>query len=113
MAIANEEQIGVMSQFERNQNVALQKIASSFSPEYFSLLERITSLTIEFDDISIELNRCSDKLINDPEQLEFISQKLQLIYNLQKKHQVATVDELLEIQTKLDKFSFRIREFGT
>ena len=47
------------------------------------------------------MNRCSDKLVNDPEQLDLISQKLQLIYNLQKKHQVATVDELLEIQDKL------------
>lgn len=100
LAIANEEQIGVMHNLKEIK-VSLQKIAS-FSPEYFSLLERITSLTIEFDDISVELNRCSDKLINDPEQLEFISQKLQLIYNLQKKHQVSTVEELLEIQTKLE-----------
>ena len=100
LAIANEEQIGVMHNLKEIK-VSLQKIAS-FSPEYFSLLERITSLTIEFDDISVELNRCSEKLINDPEQLEFINQKLQLIYNLQKKHQVSTVDELLEIQTKLE-----------
>ncbi|WP_310557841.1 DNA repair protein RecN [Flavobacterium sp.] len=100
LAIANEEQIGVMHNLKEIK-VSLQKIAA-FSPEYFSFLERITSLTIEFDDISDELNRCSEKLINDPEQLELISQKLQLIYNLQKKHQVFTVDELLEIQTKLE-----------
>jgi DNA repair protein RecN (Recombination protein N) len=30
--------------------------------------------------------------------LDRIGQQLQLIYNLQKKHQVATIDELLEIQ---------------
>ena len=100
LAIANEEQIGVFHNLKEIK-VSLQKIAS-FSPEYNSLLERITSLTIEFDDISEELNRCSEKLVNDPEQLEFINQKLQLIYNLQKKHQVASVDELLEIQTKLE-----------
>jgi len=100
LAIANEEQIGVMHNLKEIK-VSLQKIAS-FSPEYFSLLERITSLTIEFDDISDELNRCSEKLINDPERLELISQKLQLIYNLQKKHQVSTVDELLEIQNNLE-----------
>ncbi|TRX20510.1 DNA repair protein RecN [Flavobacterium franklandianum] len=100
LAIANEEQIGVMYNLKEIK-VSLQKIAS-FSPEYFSLLERITSLTIEFDDISDELNRCSEKLINDPEQLELISQKLQLIYNLQKKHQVSTVDELIEIQNNLE-----------
>lgn len=100
LAIANEEQIGVMPNL-KDIKVSLQKIAS-YSTEYSSLLERITSLTIEFDDISDELNRCADKLFNDPEQLELISQKLQLIYNLQKKHQVSTVDELLEIQTKLE-----------
>jgi len=100
LAIANEEQIGVMHNLKEIK-FSLQKIAS-FSPEYSSLLERISSLAIEFDDITIELIRCSEKLINDPEQLELINQKLQLIYNLQKKHQVSTVDELLEIQTKLE-----------
>ena len=87
--------------------VSLGKIAA-FSTEYAVLLERISSLTIELDDISDEMNRCSDKLINDPEQLELISQKLQLIFNLQKKHQVSTVDELIEIQNKLENSLFEI-----
>ena len=100
LAIANEEQIGVLHNLNEIK-VSLQKIAS-FSTEYHSLLERITSITIEFDDISDELNRCSEKLINDPEQLDLISQKLQVIFNLQKKHQVSSVDELLEIQTNLE-----------
>jgi DNA repair protein RecN (Recombination protein N) len=100
LAIANEEQIGVLHNLKEIK-VALQKIAS-FSTDYSSLLERTTSLAIEFEDVSDELNRCSDKLINDPEQLELINQKLQLVYNLQKKHQVATVDELLEIQANLE-----------
>ena len=100
LAIANEEQIGVLHNLNEIK-ISLQKI-DSFSTEYHSLLERITSITIEFDDISDELNRCSEKLINDPEQLDLISQKLQVIFNLQKKHQVSSVDELLEIQTNLE-----------
>ena len=100
LAIANEEQIGVLHNLNEIK-ISLQKIAS-FSVDYHSLLERITSLTIEFDDIAEEMNRCSEKLINDPEQLDLISQKLQVIFNLQKKHQVATVDELLEIQANLE-----------
>lgn len=100
LAIANEEQIGVLNNLKEIK-ISLQKIAP-FSTEYQSLLERITSLTIEFNDISDEMNRCSEKLINDPEQLDLISQKLQVIFNLQKKHQVNTVDELLEIQTNLE-----------
>ena len=100
LAIANEEQIGVFHNLNEIKN-AIQKIGH-FSADYNLLFERITSLKIEFEDITTELNRCSEKLINDPEQLNLINQKLQLIYNLQKKHQVSTVDELLLIQAKLE-----------
>lgn len=100
LAVANEEQIGVLHNLNEIK-VSLQKIAS-FSSEYYTLLERITSLTIEFDDISDEMIRCSEKLINDPEQLDLISQKLQVIFTLQKKHQVLSVDELLQIQANLE-----------
>ncbi len=100
LTIANEEQIGVLQNLKEIK-IWLQKIAP-FSSEYQLLLERISSVLIEFDDISDELIRSSEKLINDPEQLDLISQKLQVIYNLQKKHQVTTVDALLEIQTQLE-----------
>ncbi|WGK94215.1 MULTISPECIES: DNA repair protein RecN [Flavobacterium] len=106
LALANEEQIGALSTLKEIK-IALQKIAS-FAPEYASLSERITSLVIELDDISDELTNCSEKLINDPEQLDLISQKLQLIFNLQKKHQVTTVDELLAIQTNLENTLFEL-----
>ena len=106
LALANEEQIGALSTLKEIK-IALQKIAS-FAPEYALLLERITSLAIELDDISDELTNCSEKLINDPEQLDLISQKLQLIFNLQKKHQVTTVDELLAIQTSLENTLFEL-----
>ena len=106
LAIANEEQIGVVNNLKEIK-VSLQKIAA-YSPEYQSILERMTSLIIEFDDLSDEMSRCSEKLINDPEQLDLISQKLQLIYNLQKKHQVTTIEELISIQTQLENTLFEI-----
>ena len=106
LAVANEEQIGVLDHLKEIKG-SLQKIAA-FSTDYHTLLERITSVTIEFDDISDELSRCADKLVNDPVQLDAISQKLQIIYNLQKKHQVSTVDELLEIQAQLEDSVFEL-----
>ncbi|MFH6944865.1 DNA repair protein RecN [Flavobacterium sp. FlaQc-50] len=100
LSISNEEQFGVFHNLNEIKT-SLQKIAL-FSAEYQSLFERITSVAIEFDDVSRELQNASEKLINDPEKLELTNQKLQLIYNLQKKHQVTTVDELLQIQANLE-----------
>ncbi len=106
LALANEEQIGALSTLKEIK-IALQKIAS-FAPEYADLLERISSLSIELDDISDELTNCSEKLINDPVQLDLISEKLQIIFNLQKKHQVTSVDELLAIQSSLENTLFEL-----
>ncbi|MBF4464043.1 DNA repair protein RecN [Flavobacterium sp. LC2016-12] len=100
LVIANEEQFGVFHNLNEIK-ASLQKIAP-FSVEYQNLFERVTSVAIEFDDVSRELQNVSEKLLNDPEKLEFTNQKLQLIYNLQKKHQVISVDELLQIQTNLE-----------
>lgn len=100
LLIANEEEIGVLHHLKEIKS-ALQRIAP-FGSNYQELLERINSVIIEFDDISLELNQQAEQLLNDPEKLEFTNQKLQLIYTLQKKHQVKTVAELLAIQNDLD-----------
>ncbi|WP_456312654.1 DNA repair protein RecN [Pseudomonas shirazensis] len=100
LVIANEEQFGIFHNLNEIKT-SLQKIAP-FSAEYQNLFERITSVAIEFDDVSRELQNASEKLLNDPEKLELTNQKLQLIYNLQKKHQVTSVDELIQIQANLE-----------
>ena len=99
-AIANDDQIGVLQHLKEIKNT-LHKIAS-FSTAYNQFYERTNSVLLELDDIVEEISEHSEKLLNDPEQLELINQQLQAIYNLQKKHQVTTVAELLEIQEALD-----------
>ena len=100
LSIATEDEFGVLKNLKEFKAV-LQK-NSNFSTEYQSLFERTNSILIEFDDIIKELNRESDLVYNDPEKLEAINQKLQLIYNLQKKHNVLTIEELIQIQTELE-----------
>lgn len=100
LALANEDEIGIIQNLKEVKN-SLQKVAN-LSEDYQNLLDRVSSVLIEFDDISKEVLIQAEKLFNDPEKLELVSQKLQIIYNLQKKHNVATVEELLEIQNDLD-----------
>jgi DNA repair protein RecN (Recombination protein N) len=100
LAVANDEQFGVL----RNLNeikLSLQKIAP-FSEEYEAIFQRISCVLIEFDDIDKELQSQSESIFGEPEKLEEITNKLQLIYALQKKHQVQTVEELIAVQNELN-----------
>ena len=99
-ALANIDEIGIIQNLTEVKN-SLQKIAN-LSEDFKVLLERVSSVLIEFDDITKEIQIQSEKLINDPEKLELVNQKLQMIYNLQKKHNVGSVEELLTIQKELD-----------
>ncbi|NNT72946.1 DNA repair protein RecN [Flavobacterium sp. IMCC34852] len=101
LALANEDEFGLLKNLKEFKSV-LQKNAS-FSIEYESLFERTNSVLIELDDIVKELNRESELVFNDPEKLELLNQKLQLIYGLLKKHQVQTVEELIDIQNDLER----------
>lgn len=100
LSIGSDEDFGILKNLKEFK-VILQKNAS-LSTEFQSISERANSILIEFDDIIKELNRESDLVFNDPEKLDIINQKLQLIYNLQKKHNVLTVEELIEIQNNLE-----------
>lgn len=74
---------------------------SDFSSEYQELYERIQSLKIELDDISVELENQNENVEFNPNEIENLNDRLQLIYNLQKKHYVGSVDELLKVYEEL------------
>ena len=100
LALANDEQFGILQNL-KELKFSLQK-TTNFSTDYEAVFDRIDSVMIEFEDIIDEVNQLVQKLTNDPEQLDLVNQKLQTIYNLQKKHQVSTIAELLQIQSDLD-----------
>ena len=106
LAIANEEQVGAIVNLKEIK-LALQKVAV-FSSQNAQLLERLTSSLLEVEDIISECEQSNEKILADPERLELVNSKLQTIYNLQKKHQVQTISELLVIQNELDARVIRV-----
>ena len=70
---------------------------SRFSESYQRLAERWESLNIEARDLIAEIESENEDLDHDPSELEAVEQRLQLIYNLQKKHRGASIAELLEL----------------
>jgi DNA repair protein RecN (Recombination protein N) len=74
---------------------------SKYSNDFQSLAERTESILIEAKDILAEVENESDKIILDPEKAEIMRQRLDLIYRLQQKHLVHSVDELMQLRNNL------------
>lgn len=111
LAIANEEQVGALINLKEIK-IALQKVAG-FSTQNSQLLERLTSSLLEVEDIISDCEQINEKILADPERLELVNTKLQTIYNLQKKHQVQTITELLVIQNELDAKVIRVDDLDS
>ena len=75
---------------------------SVYSDNIKEIATRINSVNIELKDIYNEISGLQDKFEFSPAQLEYIQSRLNLIYNLEKKHNVNTVQELIKIKDDLD-----------
>lgn len=78
----------------------LSKIVSYY-PEVEDLFNRLESSIIELRDIFSEIESLDENLSYSIERQQYVSQRLDTIYNLQTKHSVSTVAELLEIKSQL------------
>ena len=87
-----------------------QKLAkiSSYSKEYQELSDRISSVKIELVDIIGEIETANESVDFNPSEADQLNDRLQLIYNLQKKHYVNSISELLSIQSTLSEKVSRV-----
>ncbi len=64
--------------------------------------ERIKTCEIELNDIASELETQAEEIEYNPEEANAVNERLHLIYSLQKKHQVNSVEELIELKQNLE-----------
>jgi len=90
---------GALLQMKECQSVlrSLLRIYSAVEP----LSERIESAYIEMKDILGEIEDRQETVSVDPIRLQEVESRLDLIYGLQQKHHVSTIDELLSLQADL------------
>jgi DNA repair protein RecN (Recombination protein N) len=74
---------------------------SQFSSKYDELRTRAESALIELNDIAGELEDAERRTEADPQRTLEVQERLNMIYTLQRKHQVQTIAELLAIQDEL------------
>ncbi|MBP9549377.1 MAG: DNA repair protein RecN [Chitinophagales bacterium] len=81
----------------RDATSKLQSIRK-FAPDLESSIQRLESNKLELQDIVSDLTQQADKISADPNTLATVQSVLDSLYHLQKKHNVSSVNELLEIQ---------------
>lgn len=97
--LMTDEQLGILTLVGELKQLS-NKLAD-FGSAYSVLHNRISSVFIEMDDISSELQDLQDKLEANPQLLEEINGKLKRLYDLQKKHSVNDISELIQIREDL------------
>ena len=80
----------------------ISKISDNFSP----IKNRLDSLLIELNDIKFDLNNSSFDFSDDDSEIDKMESRLNVIYNLQKKHSVNSISDLIikqqELKSKLE-----------
>ncbi|HAC24699.1 MAG TPA: DNA repair protein RecN, partial [Cytophagales bacterium] len=73
-----------------------------FSEAYQKLLDRFNTVRLELADIANEAGDINERVEFEPARFEAVQQRLSLLYQLQKKHRVNEVADLLKIQAGLE-----------
>jgi len=75
---------------------------SSYSDKFQALKNRTQSSLIEIKDIIGELENEQEMVVHNPQKIEEMRERINLIYRLEQKHQVQGVENLTKIQDELD-----------
>lgn len=87
-------------QLLRDASSALARVASHY-PAASELSERLETNYIELKDCCSEISGRAERVTFSPDRLEFVDRRLSAIYDLEKKHRVGSLKELLELVEQL------------
>jgi len=99
LSVFTEEQIGTL-ETAKESRAFLTKL-KTFSTQYEEFWNRLQSVILELEDITEAIETAFSKVEADPEQLLKVHETLQILYKLQQKHSVSSVEELIAIKNLL------------
>jgi DNA repair protein RecN (Recombination protein N) len=107
--ILNNSEYSVLNSL--HQVVSILGQISGLSSKYRILRDRVESTLIELKDVVFELEGEESGIDYDPERVESINDRLTLIYRLQKKHGVNSIQDLLSLQEELEEKVGKVLNF--
>ena len=99
--ILSNEEVSIKNMLRESVQI-LNKLSSNH-PLSRELSERLDTVLIDVRDIACEVENFYESLRDDPERLAEAENRLGLIFDLQKKHRVSTVGELIAKQSEFEK----------
>lgn len=75
-------------------------VAEENLEEVAGMSERVANSLIDLKDIAQSISSIEENLNNDPAAMQQVEDRLNAIYSLERKHNVKTVNELLELQAQ-------------
>ena len=91
----------------------LNEKIKNYLSEADEIISRLDSSYIELNDLNREIELLNDRIDHNPERLQIINDRLDLIYSLQQKHRVNSSLELINIKNELEKKLSNINTFDT
>ncbi len=79
----------------------LNKISNIYSNAE-SWAQRMESVSIELSDLIREINSAASNMSYEPDKLEILKERLDLLISLEQKHHVSSVEELIKIKEELE-----------
>ena len=80
-----------------------------YGDKYSTLLQRINSQLIELNDTVNEMTNMAEKAVFNEEELQYVTDRLNAINRLEKKHQLNSIDDLMALaqstQNKIDEYA--------
>jgi DNA repair protein RecN (Recombination protein N) len=98
--LLNGENISALTQLKTS--VGLISKLNKFLPEADDLSQRLESLYVDLKDIAEEAGTIGERVEYDPERIGSINERLDLIYSLQQKHHVKSVEELIALRNSFE-----------
>lgn len=77
----------------------LQGVSRVYAPAQ-EWMERLDSCLVELKDLSHEVSNAAERVEFNPSRLEEVNERLNLLYSLQQKHHVSSIEELIAIEEK-------------
>ena len=94
----DEEVTGVLTTLRESENT-LRRVAENYAAAT-ELIERLHSTAVELKDISATTAYDLERIEANPERLDAVNNRLDLIYTLQRKHRCEGIEELIALRDK-------------